>query len=412
MTIELDTTRRLLGALSVDRPTNRSTLCRRLEVDGAALDEALTELAECGLVEWQGMRVVSKVLPGTSIEATLLFTALPADSSTMGNVTLRAQLGFDEETYARAKQELIDSGRVVPGRGRGGALARVTTEPTAREDEALPVSITSTPAGISPTASMILAALPRDGSTKGNIQLRSLLDIEDDAYAAAKLELVNASLVRPGIGRGGTLARVEIQSTAEETAVPRLVRRESELYEPFAKHLRKDLDTEREGDAAFRFGHAFVSGTPSGHRRNSGQWSRPDVTQIRVVSHPVEYLPAVTVEVSAYEIKRNVESERLESVYEAAAQGRWAHMANLVLELQSEEAAVYPPIQAEAERLGIGLHTMWRGDKGEFRFRQVLEAQPWVKEPELKNVDDLLARTFRGDTERERRQEYREAIHR
>lgn len=84
MTIELDTARRLLGALTADRPTNRSTLCRRLGVDDEALDETLTELAECGLLECQGKRVKSTVLPGTSIEAALVFAALPADGSTMG----------------------------------------------------------------------------------------------------------------------------------------------------------------------------------------------------------------------------------------------------------------------------------------------------------------------------------------
>ena len=257
---------------------------------------------------------------------------------------------------------------------------------------------------------MILAGLPRDGSTKGNIQLRSLLDIEDDTYAAAKQELLDAGLVRAGIGRGGTLARVEIQSVTEETAGRSLVRRESELYEPFAKHLRKDLDAEKDVDRAVRFGHAFVSATPSGHKRNSGRWSRPDVTQIRVASYPVEFLPAVTVEVSAYEIKRKADAEKLESVYEAAAHGRWAHMANLVVELQSDEDPVSLPIQAEADRLGIGLYTMCRREDGTFRVRQVIEAQPWVKAPELKNVDELLTRTFRDDTDL--RQKYKEAIHR
>lgn len=409
MTIELGTARRLLGALTTDRPTNRSTLCRRLGVDDEALDETLAELAECGLLECQGKRVKSTVVPGTSIEAALIFAALPADGSTMGNVRLRTQLGFDEDTYAQAKQQLIDSGQVVPSRGYGGTLARVTFEPHG-DGAAVAPTAEPAPSDLSPAAAMILAALPRDGSTKGNIQLRSLLDIEDDVYAAAKLELVNAGRVRPGIGRGGTLARVDVPLTTDGASGHRVVRRESELYEPFAKRLREDLEAEAAGDDAFRFGHAFVSATPSGHRRNSGQWSRPDVTQIRVVSHPVEYQPAVTVEVSAYEIKRNVDSERLESLYEAAAQGRWAHLVNLVVELRSEEDAVSSTILAEAERLGIGLHTMCRREDGKFRIRQLIEAQPWSKPPKLENVDELLERTFRDDTNL--RQKYREAIHR
>jgi hypothetical protein len=414
MAVAMDTTRHVLEALSTERPTNRSTLCRRLELEGDALNSILTELADCGLVGCAGKRVVSTAVPGVSPEAALLYAALPAGGTTMGNIGLRGRLGFDEETYSLAKQELLDAGRVRRSIGYGGTLARITAEPAANMDGhdvvEVPRESAPTAADLSPTALMILAGLPRDGSTKGNIQLRSLLDIEDDAYAASKQELLDAGLVRAGKGKGGTLARVETLPPTDESQVAHLVRRESELYEPFAKHLHKDLDAEKDGDEAFRFGHVFVSATPSGHRRNSGQWSRPDVTQIRVTSYPVEYLPAVTVEVSAYEIKRNVEADRLESVYEAAAHGRWAHMANLVVELQTEEAAVSPSIQAEANRLGIGLYTMCRRDDGTFRIRQILEPQPWVKEPELKNVDELLERTFRGDTDH--RQKYKEAIHR
>jgi hypothetical protein len=384
-------------------------------METADLDVTLGSLAACGLVECPGARVMSNVPPEASIEAALLLAALPVDGSTRGNISMRTELEFNEETYARAKQELLNCELVLPGHGRGGSLARVTGKATVSVNaeasalQAAPANTSAVP-GLSPTSLMILAGLPRDGSTKGNIQLRSLLDIEDDAYAASKQELLDAGLVRAGKGKGGTLARVETLPPTDESLVAHLVRRESELYEPFARHLRKDLDAEKDGDEAFRFGHAFVSATPSGHRRSSGQWSRPDVTQIRVTSYPVEYLPAVTVEVSAYEIKRNVEADRLDSVYEAAAHGRWAHMANLVVELQTEEAAVSPSIQAEANRLGIGLYTMCRRDDGTFRIRQILEPQPWVKEPELKNVDELLERTFRGDTDH--RQKYKEAIHR
>ena len=108
MAVAMDTTRHVLEALSAERPTNRSTLCRRLELEGDALDDVLTELADCGLVGCAGKRVVSMAVPGVSPEAALLYAALPAGGTTMGNIGLRGRLGFDEETYSLAKQELLD----------------------------------------------------------------------------------------------------------------------------------------------------------------------------------------------------------------------------------------------------------------------------------------------------------------
>ena len=40
-----------------------------------------------------------------------------------GNAKLRETLGWDEATYDRIKQAVIDDGAVVPGRGRGGSVA-------------------------------------------------------------------------------------------------------------------------------------------------------------------------------------------------------------------------------------------------------------------------------------------------
>jgi type I restriction enzyme M protein len=40
-----------------------------------------------------------------------------------GNKTLRETLGWQEATYDRVKSALLDAGRIVPGRGRGGSVA-------------------------------------------------------------------------------------------------------------------------------------------------------------------------------------------------------------------------------------------------------------------------------------------------
>lgn len=56
---------------------------------------------------------------------------------------------------------------------------------------------------ISGNARLLLDALPQDGSLRSNLRLRSEVDLDDDAYAAAKQELIDAGRVQVGRGRGG-----------------------------------------------------------------------------------------------------------------------------------------------------------------------------------------------------------------
>jgi type I restriction enzyme M protein len=44
-----------------------------------------------------------------------------------GNQRLREALGWQESTYDRIKQQLLDDGRIIPGRGRGGSVALAVT---------------------------------------------------------------------------------------------------------------------------------------------------------------------------------------------------------------------------------------------------------------------------------------------
>ena len=57
-------------------------------------------------------------------DATVLFAHLPADGSPIGNGSLREMLGWSQTRYFAARQKLLDSGRVLTGRGRGGSVRR------------------------------------------------------------------------------------------------------------------------------------------------------------------------------------------------------------------------------------------------------------------------------------------------
>src|SRR6266571_5159488 len=121
-----------------------------------------------------------------------------------------------------------------------------------------------------------------------------------DDYWDARQELLDKGLIQTGKGRGGSVALVvaspeggearalditaaeEIVSEIEEKAAKRaeLVSDETELYEPLKKWIESTL-----GRPVEEVGDYFlvkVTASPSGRKRESGQWSRPDVTSVQV----------------------------------------------------------------------------------------------------------------------------------
>lgn len=66
--------------------------------------------------------------------------ALTSLGGSAGNQRLREALGWQDSTYQRIKQQLIDDGRIRSGRGRGGSVALTTTRqpPAAPKDAPAP----------------------------------------------------------------------------------------------------------------------------------------------------------------------------------------------------------------------------------------------------------------------------------
>jgi type I restriction enzyme M protein len=64
--------------------------------------------------------------PAPLDDTTVLFAHLPADGSAIGNGSLREMLGWNETRYFAARQRLIDDGRVLTGKGRGGSVRRAS----------------------------------------------------------------------------------------------------------------------------------------------------------------------------------------------------------------------------------------------------------------------------------------------
>jgi len=249
---------------------------------------------------------------------------------------------------------------------------------------------------------MLLAALPADGSTVGGLRLRSSLDLDNDTFTQAKQELRAAGLIVLGVGRGGTVARASASAEPtrrEREKTSRLVTRESDLYDPFLAWLRAGL-ADQPG-----FAHAKKMATPKGWQSSTGKWSRPDVVAVQVIAH--EWLPDITVEVLSYEIKRFNDAEKLESVYEAAAHGRWGHRASLVVELDQQSGALPDALLDEIRRFRLGLYVMRAREDGGFDIREEIEPAR-TEDAELEDVNELID-TFLG-REAELRTEYRRYI--
>ncbi|WP_207386518.1 hypothetical protein [Protofrankia symbiont of Coriaria ruscifolia] len=161
-------------------------------------------------------------------------------------------------------------------------------------------------------------------------------------------ELKAAGLVRPGRGRGGTLT--------------------------------------------LAFGHVRETATARGRVRASGQWSRPDVVAVEVWSSPL--LPDVELTISSFEIKRASEANRLGSLHETAAHGRWAHHPSLVVETASveDEFPLHDDILLELDRLKLGLYTMYNLGDGTFRVEQ--HVFPPRQTPDLGDLHNFLDHFF------------------
>ena len=60
-----------------------------------------------------------------SANARTLLARLPADGSARGNASLREELGWDDDRYLAARNELLDAGLARKWKGRGGTVKRI-----------------------------------------------------------------------------------------------------------------------------------------------------------------------------------------------------------------------------------------------------------------------------------------------
>lgn len=330
---------------------------------------------------WAGERLPAEKQGGVALsdKAQVLLATLDIGGRAANPAAVQRRLNWSEEEFRPAAEELCRAGLADMV---GKRLARVVSA-----------------GGVSPEAEMLLAALPADGSPVGGLRLRSSLDLDNETYGRARGELDAAGLVIRGRGRGGSIARASAKAEQTPTSRRRLVAKESDLYDPFVEWLSAELAGQP------GFAHAKKTASAKGWASGSGKWSRPDATAVQVTTY--EWLAEVTVEVYSYEIKRAGDAQKLESVYEAAAHGRWAHRASLVVELNPDAGALPDALLDEIRRFRLGLYLMRRRDDDSFDIREDIKP-PSTHDAQPENVNDLI-NTFLG-RDIELRNEYRRWI--
>ena len=250
------------------------------------------------------------------------------------------------------------------------------------------------PTKLSKEAKQLLSLVPPDGVFIGNRTLQRRSHLSKKRYWELRRELVNSGQLTRGKGRGGSVARLEVKAVTSPIIGKKqrvLVKKEAELYVPLRQWLEDEWGKEVEGGDFFE---VLITGTPRKKKRASGQWSRPDVTVVQVNSY--EFLPQPVLEVTTFEVKRNVDAENIRSVYEAAAHSRWAHFSYLVTEVPNPEYEFPERFVSELERFNIGLIFMWK-DKGKWCF----EEQEWETDrltPEPAELNALLKAFFQHST--------------
>jgi hypothetical protein len=234
---------------------------------------------------------------------------------------------------------------------------------------------------------LLLSLIPKTGEAIGNSRLREqFLDqsetklhqrFGDEVYWDIRNDLIEASQLERGRGKGGSIRLIAGQSRRKQRTT---YRRESDLYKDFHETIRrewvKDNDIRR-----------FVSEVSAHKRRKPtrGKWTIPDVLLVSVGNYT--YIPGKSLEVTTFEVKPE-DAYSVEGVYETASHSAFANESYLALHMREEiEPEILERLEKEAVRFGVGLVTF--GDPANWdSFDVRVEAEHKIPSP--RDVNDFL----------------------
>lgn len=248
---------------------------------------------------------------------------------------------------------------------------------------------------LTPDEQALLACLPRDGGTRGNLAVRRELGWDPDRYWFVRDSLVDSGLVVRGRGQGGSVRKVVESRKSGGTlsvavdvsdpvrGVQSAVQGELGLY-PLMRHII-------EGDWAKDHRNDFLAVEVTalqGRRETGGIWSRPDIASVEI--RTFAYVPGKHLELTTFEVKL-ASGLSVPSVFEALAHRRAATRSYVLAHVSTEDVpSMTDTIEEVAEVArahGIGFVTA--GDERDYAtWEEHVEAQR--VEPDPARLDTFI----------------------
>ncbi len=249
----------------------------------------------------------------------------------------------------------------------------------------------------------LLSKIPRDGSTRGNRNLRRALGWQEEQYWDVRDSLEDRGLIERGRGKGGSVRRAvsttSLAAAEESTSTPTVESEasrvpESELYEPIAQVLKSDWVKDR------RFDKAIVQITAQqGRRSTGGKWSRPDVAVATLSTYT--YVPGKHFDVVTFEVKP-ADMIDVTAVYEALAHLRFATRAYVLLCVPDErDDALQSDIDevvVVARKQGVGVITVGHPSNYD-TWEELVESERFEHDPQ--RLNEFLTKQFNAEQKEE-----------
>jgi len=310
--------------------------------------------------------------------------------------------------FHKIRRELVRQGHVEALKGRWGGLILSSGQGTETKAEVAGEESTAT---LSREAETLYGLIPdRDTITNRELQMRlknKLKEKDEPIEEFAKRfwkyrqELLDQDLIEKRRGRGGSVRRVEKHELAK------FVEDESKLYPELVKWLKLNDVAELHS----KKWEAWVCDTSREHHpRESGKWSRPDVTVVKIKEY--DFAPEKEFIVVGYEIKQHDDRDDTKGVFEAASHSKFCHECYLVIETSEEEAieSEEPPekLRSDLRRFGVGFGWLYRQKAGkEYVFVPLWDA---VSRPPNPGEESQLLEVFHKTLPTEEQSAFKRAV--
>ncbi|MDR0467199.1 MAG: hypothetical protein LBH94_07575 [Deltaproteobacteria bacterium] len=223
-----------------------------------------------------------------------------------GGYALQDKLDLDDETFERAKAELLEEKKIVIGPGYGGSVRLIDDK------------------RVEANAAQVLGHLKKKpGSFFSNKEVMKALSMREDDYWRAAYLLRSHGLALPGVGHGGRIKLAESYPPVEkfEERLP-----EGDLIKP----LLLGVESLYGSGGMLNCDECLVEDCSRlGKKKTGGTWSRPDIVALM---HKKYMYSKNVFELHSYEVKCSSAID-ITGVYEALAHKKWVHRASLIIHI-------------------------------------------------------------------------------